>query len=64
VLRVERVGRGDNFFELGGDSILSIKVATRAAEAGLEVTVQQIFQQQTLSKLAAVAERPGKREQG
>jgi len=64
VLRVERVGRGDNFFELGGDSILSIKVATRAAEAGLEVTVQQIFQQQTLAKLAAVAERPGKREQG
>ena len=64
VLRVERVGRGDKFFELGGDSILSIKVATRAAEAGLEVTVQQIFQQQTLAELAAVAEGSGKRERG
>jgi non-ribosomal peptide synthase protein (TIGR01720 family) len=64
VLRIERVGRRDKFFELGGDSILSIKVATRAAEAGLEVTVQQIFQQQTLAELAGVAEGGGKKEKG
>jgi non-ribosomal peptide synthase protein (TIGR01720 family) len=55
VLGVERVGRGDNFFQLGGDSIQSIKVVTRAAQAGLELTVQQIFQHQTLGELAAAA---------
>jgi amino acid adenylation domain-containing protein/non-ribosomal peptide synthase protein (TIGR01720 family) len=55
VLGVEGVGRGENFFQLGGDSIQSIKVVTRAAQAGLELTVQQIFQHQTLGELAAAA---------
>jgi amino acid adenylation domain-containing protein len=54
VLRVERVGLHDNFFELGGDSILSIKVMSRAKEAGLEFTLQEIFQNPTISELARV----------
>jgi amino acid adenylation domain-containing protein len=54
VLRVERVGVHDNFFELGGDSILSIKVMSRAKEAGLEFTLQNIFQNPTISELARV----------
>ncbi|HVG20945.1 MAG TPA: amino acid adenylation domain-containing protein, partial [Blastocatellia bacterium] len=55
VLGVERVGIHDNFFELGGDSILSILVVSRASNAGVRVTVQQIFHQQTIAELAAVA---------
>ncbi len=55
VLGIAAVGVHDNFFEIGGDSILSILVVSRAAEAGLRFTTRQIFQYQTLAELAAVA---------
>ncbi|MDX3229588.1 non-ribosomal peptide synthetase [Streptomyces sp. ME19-01-6] len=66
VLDVDRVGIDDNFFALGGDSILSIKVVSRARELGLDVTVRQVFEHQTVRELAQVATaargpaRPGK----
>ena len=56
ILKVERVGVNDNFFELGGDSILTTHVVTAARRVGLRLTPQQLFQQQTLGKLALVAE--------
>ena len=56
VLQVERVGVNDNFFDLGGDSILSIHIIASARRAGLNLTPQQLFQQQTLAELALVAE--------
>jgi non-ribosomal peptide synthase protein (TIGR01720 family) len=56
VLGIKRVGIHDNFFELGGDSILSIQVIARAGEAGIKLTPKQIFQHQSISKLAAVAD--------
>ncbi|HVR96601.1 MAG TPA: amino acid adenylation domain-containing protein, partial [Thermoanaerobaculia bacterium] len=59
VLRVERVGVNDDFFELGGDSILSIQVVARAAEAGLQVTPRQVFEHPTVAALAAVAVATG-----
>ena len=52
VLRVERVGIEDNFFDLGGDSILTIQVIAKARAVGLELTVQQLFQHQTIYELA------------
>jgi amino acid adenylation domain-containing protein/non-ribosomal peptide synthase protein (TIGR01720 family) len=55
VLEVERVGVHDNFFALGGDSILSIRILTEAQKAGLALTVQQLFQYQTIAELARVA---------
>ncbi len=55
VLRVEKIGIQDNFFELGGDSILSIQIITRAKLAGIELTVKQLFANQTIAQLAAVA---------
>lgn len=55
VLAVERVGIHDNFFELGGDSIISIQIIARAREAGLGLTLRQLFQNQTVAELAAVA---------
>ncbi|MGO8914666.1 MAG: condensation domain-containing protein, partial [Stellaceae bacterium] len=57
LLGLARVGRHDNFFALGGDSILSIQLVARARAAGLELTPRQIFQQQTLAKLAETAGR-------
>ncbi len=53
VLGVAAVGVDDNFFELGGDSILSIQVVARAHEAGIVLTPVQLFQQQTVARLAA-----------
>jgi amino acid adenylation domain-containing protein/non-ribosomal peptide synthase protein (TIGR01720 family) len=55
VLGVDKVGIFDNFFELGGDSILAIVVITRANQAGLKLTVKQLFQHQTVADLASVA---------
>ena len=38
---------------MGGDSILSIQVVARAAEAGIDVTPRLMFQHQTIAELAA-----------
>ena len=55
VLGAADVGIHDNFFELGGDSILTIQIISRARQAGLQLTPQQIFRHQTIAELAAVA---------
>jgi amino acid adenylation domain-containing protein/non-ribosomal peptide synthase protein (TIGR01720 family) len=52
VLRVPTLGVHDNFFELGGDSILSIQVVAQAREEGLTLTPVQLFQHQTIARLA------------
>ncbi|WP_192364702.1 phosphopantetheine-binding protein, partial [Mesorhizobium mediterraneum] len=49
------IGIDDNFFQLGGDSILSIQVVSRARQAGLRLTVREMFQHQTIAELAVVA---------
>jgi non-ribosomal peptide synthase protein (TIGR01720 family) len=54
VLGLEQIGINDNFFELGGDSILSIRVAAQASEAGLRLTPDQIFQYRTIAELSCV----------
>src|SRR5262249_34085973 len=56
LLRVERVGREDDFFALGGDSLLSIRMVSRARQAGLPFTVAQVCQHRTLADLAGLAE--------
>jgi amino acid adenylation domain-containing protein/FkbM family methyltransferase len=52
VLRIDRVGIHDNFFALGGDSIRSVQVVAQARERGLSFSVQQLFQHQTIHRLA------------
>ncbi len=54
VLGVERVGIHDNFFELGGDSLLVIRVVSKAKKADLAVTTRQLFQNPTVAQLAGV----------
>ncbi|MEP7308332.1 MAG: amino acid adenylation domain-containing protein [Acidobacteriota bacterium] len=55
VLGVARVGIHDNLFDLGGDSILIIQIVSRAREAGLKLTPNQLFDHQTIAALSAVA---------
>jgi amino acid adenylation domain-containing protein/non-ribosomal peptide synthase protein (TIGR01720 family) len=54
VLGLEQISINDNFFELGGDSILSIRAAAQASEAGLRLTPDQIFQYRTIAELSSV----------
>lgn len=54
VLGIEQISVDDNFFELGGDSIMSLQIVARAAEAGLHLTLQQFFQSPTVTGLAAL----------
>ncbi|RSM88016.1 non-ribosomal peptide synthetase [Kibdelosporangium aridum] len=55
LLGIDRAGVDDGFFELGGDSIVAMRLAARAAKAGLLVTPVQIFDEKTPARLAAVA---------
>jgi amino acid adenylation domain-containing protein len=54
VLGFEHVGIEDNFFDLGGDSIRSIRLRALAQEKGLDFSLQQLFQYQTVKQLAQV----------
>jgi hypothetical protein len=54
VLNVELVRPEDGFFEVGGDSVLAVAVVARAREAGLVLTVRDLFDHQTAETLAAV----------
>jgi amino acid adenylation domain-containing protein len=55
VLGLEQAGIHDNFFELGGDSILSVRIISRAAQAGLHLSPQALFHHQTIAELAQSA---------
>ena len=55
VLGLDRVGIHDNYFELGGDSIRSIQIRAKAQRLGIEFTIQDLFQQQTIQALAKVS---------
>jgi amino acid adenylation domain-containing protein/non-ribosomal peptide synthase protein (TIGR01720 family) len=56
LLGVEHVSVRDKFFDLGGDSILVIQVVARARQVGISLTPKLLFQYQTISELAAVAQ--------
>ncbi|MCW0212720.1 MAG: amino acid adenylation domain-containing protein, partial [Pseudonocardia sp.] len=55
VLGLERVGATDGFFTLGGDSILAMRLVSAAREAGLTLSVRQVFTLRTPAALAAAA---------
>ncbi|MFI0423549.1 amino acid adenylation domain-containing protein [Spongiactinospora sp. 9N601] len=56
VLKLDRVGVSDSFFALGGDSILSIQLVSRARKAGLRLRAREVFEHQTVERLAALVE--------
>jgi aryl carrier-like protein len=59
VLGLDVVRPQDGFFEVGGDSVLAVQVIARAREAGLVVSVRDLFDHQTAETLAAViGDRP------
>ncbi|XXT19047.1 amino acid adenylation domain-containing protein [Sorangium sp. So ce429] len=48
----------DGFFDSGGDSMLAVRLASRAKQAGLQLSVRDVFQHQTIAQIAATAARP------
>jgi phthiocerol/phenolphthiocerol synthesis type-I polyketide synthase E len=52
-LGVNSIGLKDNFFEIGGDSLFAIGVAMSAANQGLDLTPQDLYENQTVSTLSA-----------
>jgi amino acid adenylation domain-containing protein/non-ribosomal peptide synthase protein (TIGR01720 family) len=55
LLGLSAVGADDSFFDLGGDSIMSIQLVSRARQAGLAITAQQVFEHKSPAALALVA---------
>ena len=52
------MGIRDGYFALGGDSIRSIAVRSRAREQGIEFSLQELFEKQTIEALAALPSAP------
>ncbi|MFF5257222.1 amino acid adenylation domain-containing protein [Streptomyces leeuwenhoekii] len=59
LLGLSGIGVDDNFFTAGGDSIVSIQLVARARQAGLVITPRDIFQHQSVARLAAAARDAG-----
>ncbi|WP_137149076.1 type I polyketide synthase [Mycolicibacterium sp. CR10] len=53
-LGLSDIDRHANFFELGGDSLVAISVAMTAGHEGLDLTPQDLYENQTVSALAKV----------
>jgi acyl-coenzyme A synthetase/AMP-(fatty) acid ligase len=59
VLGLERVSVQDSFFELGGDSLSSFRVANRANQNGLQLSVRMFFEHRTIEKIVKSLEDEG-----
>ena len=56
VLGIEQVGVDENFFELGGDSLLSIRILSRASKAGLRIEPEEFLNTPTIHDQAKLAD--------
>ncbi|MBY8864505.1 non-ribosomal peptide synthetase [Streptomyces sennicomposti] len=61
VLGLTRVSVNDDFFKTGGDSLLAVQLSRAAGEAGITVTVAEVFAHPTIAELAGLIRqrRPG-----
>ncbi|HKT05908.1 MAG TPA: AMP-binding protein, partial [Rugosimonospora sp.] len=58
VLRLDRVGVEDGFFELGGDSMSAVTLSGALRAAGYPISVRDIFDAQTVARLASTLAGP------
>jgi non-ribosomal peptide synthase protein (TIGR01720 family) len=59
VLGLDQVSTNDNFFEVGGDSLLSIRILSKANRAGLRISPEKFFAHPTIAEQAIIAEPEG-----
>ncbi|MQY24926.1 non-ribosomal peptide synthetase [Nocardia aurantia] len=62
LLDITGVGPGDGFFALGGDSVICVQWSSRAAERGLPLTPQLVFEHATIAELAAAVDAEAAQE--
>src|SRR5207245_3703490 len=62
VLGSDSIGRDDNFFAAGGDSMLALRLVARCKAAGMRLTMRDLYQNPTISALAAVARITGSQD--
>ncbi len=55
MIGLDRIGIHDHFLQLGGDSIQCIQISSKAFQAGIQVSPNQILELQTIAKLAETA---------
>lgn len=55
LLGVERVSIHDHFFEIGGDSIISMQVIAKAAEAGIKLELKSFYDDKCIEQMALKA---------
>ncbi|SOJ54344.1 Phthiocerol/phenolphthiocerol synthesis polyketide synthase type I PpsE [Mycobacterium simulans] len=53
---VSSIDRHANFFDLGGDSLMAISIAMTAANEGLTITPQDLYEHPTLASLTAAVD--------
>ena len=63
VLNIDKISVTHNFFELGGDSINAIRIISRANQAGLQLTIQDLYKNQDIAELARVTEKARHKEE-
>lgn len=56
VLSLDDVGIHDDFFEVSGDSLLSIRILSRAGQEGIRVRPEEFFSHPTIAEQAAAAD--------
>jgi aryl carrier-like protein len=57
VLRVGEISVHDDFYEIGGDSLLSIRILSRAHKAGLGISAEQFFANPTIAEQAKLVHK-------
>jgi len=55
-LGISSIDRNANFFDLGGDSLMAISIAMTAANEGLTITPQDLYEHPTLASLTAAVD--------
>jgi len=56
VIGLDAVGVTANFYDMGGDSIAAIQIAIAAADAGIAMEPNAVFEHQTIRELAAAVD--------
>ena len=57
LLGIQRVGRHDNFFEVGGHSMRAMQLVAQVGKSfGVELTLRNVFESQTLAGMAEIIE--------
>lgn len=64
LLELPEVGIHENFFQIGGDSILAIRLVTRAAELGARLSPRDVFENPTVADLAALINKSRQQDGG